>query len=265
METNFAVLVRDYLDETFRLDPIAATRAGIHAYDHAWPDFSEAGRLAAIESVQEWRRTFEGLAAGPLSFDDRIDRDRLLEVLEGSRHALVERREDAWNPLSWIYLLGDGLFGLLAREFAPVPERLTSVAARLEGLPAVVDAACATIGSVADRPVSAFHTERALLDVTGIPNLIEEALTLAGSLPPSTEVSSLRDRLEDAAGVALEAVGRFESFLRDEVLPGATGDGRLGAERFAEKLARTVDDPEMTVAHILEAAERLFGLERPST
>ena len=29
-------------------------------------------------------------------------------------------REEAWNPLGWVYLLGGGLFGLLSRDFAPL-------------------------------------------------------------------------------------------------------------------------------------------------
>ena len=42
-----------------------------------------------------------------------------------------ELRDDAWDPLAWVYLLGDGIFPLLAREFAPLADRLTSVAARV--------------------------------------------------------------------------------------------------------------------------------------
>ena len=50
-------------------------------------------------------------------------------------------REETWSPLEWVYMLGDGLFPLIAREFAPLADRLASVASRLEGMPAMLDAA----------------------------------------------------------------------------------------------------------------------------
>ena len=76
-----------------------------------------------------------------LPADDAIDRDLLIGELEASRFAETELREDTWNPLDWVYLAGEGLFTLLAREFAPLADRLTSTAGRLEGLPAVFEAA----------------------------------------------------------------------------------------------------------------------------
>ena len=73
--------------------------------------------------------------------DEAIDRDLLIGELEATRFAETVLREDAWNPLDWVYLVGDGLFTLIAREFAPLADRLASTAGRLEGLPAVLDAA----------------------------------------------------------------------------------------------------------------------------
>ena len=94
--------------------------------------------------------------------DDAIDRDLLVGELEAARFAETVLREDTWNPLDWVYLVGDGLFTLLAREFAPLADRLTSTAGRLEGLPAVFEAARATLVGSADRPVGRFQTETAL-------------------------------------------------------------------------------------------------------
>ena len=76
-----------------------------------------------------------------LDADEAIDRDLLIGELEAARFAETELREDAWNPLDWVYLLGDGLFTLHGREFAPLADRLASTAGRLERLPAVLDAA----------------------------------------------------------------------------------------------------------------------------
>ncbi len=254
----FDDLVQAYMEDEFRLDPLSATAAGIHDHDAAWPDLSEAGRRAAIDAIDAWHARFAALADDGLTFDERIDRDRLLAVLAGKRFALVESRDDAWDPLWWIYVMGEGLFGLLAREFAPDAVRLASVAGRLEGLPALVDAAIAMLGSVPERPVSAFHTDRALEDLDGIPNLIEEARALAETLEASPAVAALRARLDGAAAPALAGIERYREYLRTAVRPIASGEGRLGPGRYAAKLAHTLGDPEMTVDHVLAAADRLF-------
>ena len=103
----------------------------------------------------------------------------LVGELEASRFADTELREDAWNPLDWVYLIGDGLFTLSAREFAPQADRLASTAGRLERLPEVLDAARATLVGQAGRPVGRFQTETALKQLPGIGELIGDALTAA--------------------------------------------------------------------------------------
>jgi len=258
----FDILVGSYLQDAFRLDPLAATAAGVHDHDGEWPDLSPAGLRAAAEAIDRWRARFAALEAAELTFDQAIDRDRLVAVLAVQRYRLVDGLDHAWDPLWWIYVLGDGLFGLLAREFAPPADRLASVAGRLAGVPGVIDAAVAALGSVPALPVSRFHTERALGDLDGIPHLIDEALTLARTLESSADVERLRGRLEAGAAAARASVERYRDHLERSILPRAIGEGRLGPERYAAKLAQTTGDLDITPDHILEAAERLFVVIR---
>ena len=48
--------------------------------------------------------------------------------------------------MEWMYLLGFGLFPLTARAFAPLADRLASVAGRLEGIPRLLDEAAVDAG-----------------------------------------------------------------------------------------------------------------------
>ena len=83
--------------------------------------------------------------------------------LAAERFSDEDLQEERWNPLDWVYLLGDGLFLLLSREFAPLADRLASVAGRLEGMPALLDGArAALVGTDDGRPVGRFQTETAL-------------------------------------------------------------------------------------------------------
>ncbi len=144
-----------FLEEYVALHPTAATAIGDHRYDDRWPDVTEAGRTARLDFVDRWRETFQGLGAG-LAAGDAIDRDLLVMELEAERFADTELRDETWDPLQWVYLLGDGIFPLIARDFAPLAERLASVAGRLEGIRTVLDGAVVALRGPGDgRPVGA--------------------------------------------------------------------------------------------------------------
>ena len=85
-----------------------------------------------------------GGGARSLSRDDAIDRRILLENLAAIRFFEETLDEGSWNPMTYVYLFGNGLFSLLAREFAPLSDRMRSAAARLAGLPAALDSARGT-------------------------------------------------------------------------------------------------------------------------
>ncbi len=198
-----------------------------------------------------------------LTADEAIDRDLLVGELEAARFEEIDVREDAWNPLVWVYLLGDGLFTLNAREFAPLADRLASTAGRLETMPAVLDAARETLVGDAGRPVGRFQTETALKQFGGIEELIAEALASGDAAAPTDDrVAAVLPRLSAAAATARGALAAFETHLRDVVLPASDGEGRLGAALFAAKMRHTMRSETLTPERILAEAEREFTAVR---
>ncbi len=249
-----------FLDEFLALHPVAATAIGDHRHDGRWSDESEAGRLARLDFAERWLAAFSALDAQDMTPDDAIDRDLVVMELEGARFADTELREASWNPLEWVYLLGAGLFPLLARDFAPPADRLTSVAERLEGLPVVIDAARATlVGLGPDRPVGRFQTEKAIEQLPGVVALIDDALAEADrAAATDPAVAAQQPRLLDAAAEAKTALDAFRTHLSDVGLPVSDGDARLGPELFARKMRHTMRSDALTPERILEAAEREY-------
>jgi uncharacterized protein (DUF885 family) len=252
--------VDEFLAEFFRLNPTWATEVGAHAHDDRWPDLTEAGRAQRLAFIERWLGEFRAMTG--LAGDDAIDRDLLIGELEAAEFSEVELREETWNPLAWIYLIGGGLFSLLAREFAPLDVRLASVAGRLERLPEVVDAARAVIVGHAGRPVGRFQTETALKQLPGIEELIADALRAAEGAASDAAVAALVPRLAAAAETARRGMADLEAYLRDVVLPASDGEGRLGAELFAAKMRHTMRSKTLTPDRILRAAERDFDAVR---
>ncbi len=257
---DFPARVDAFLAEWFEVHPIDATSIGEHRHDGRWPDLSEDGRQARLAFVDRWLaelRGFEGLSP-----DDAIDCDLLVMELEAERFGETELREETWNPLEWVYLLGGGLFPLVARDFAPLAERLSSVAARLQGIDAVVDAAIATLVGHDGRPVARFHTEKALEQLPGILELADDAIAAGEAATGDEAVAAVVPRVRAARERADAALDRFERHLRDLVLPASEGEGRIGEALFAAKMRHTMRSDELTPERILERAEREFGAVR---
>jgi uncharacterized protein (DUF885 family) len=261
--SRFAVRSQAFLDELFRLDPLRATAAGMHAYDAAWPDVTEAGRRQRLLFADRWAAELVGFAAADLTPDERADRDLLLMELDAIKFNDTELRKETWDPLEWVYLLGGGIFLLLAREFAPLADRLASVVGRLETLPAVIDGARAQLVGTPGRPVSRFHTQTALAQLQGVRDLVDDAVNEAQvAAPANPGVAALLPRLREAAATARTALDAFEAHLRDLVLPASDGEGRLGADLFTTKMRHTLQDAELTPTRILERAEREYAAVR---
>ncbi len=262
--SDLALPIDAFLDELFAIEPVAATAIGEHRHDDRWPDVSAAGREARLAFTERWAATFAAIDPATLSPNEAVDRDLLLMELDADRFEQVDLQEDRWNPLAWVYLLGDGIFGLISREFAPVADRLASVAGRLEGMPALLDGAReALVGTPDGRPVGRFQTETALTQLPGVGELINDALAEAERAASNDEdVAALRPQLEAAAAGAKAALDAFESHLRDVVLPASDGDARLGPDLFARKLRHTMRSESLTPDRILAAAEREYGVVR---
>ena len=228
---HFPALVDSLLADLFRLQPVQATELGMHARDDAWPDLTEAGQREWLEWLTSALSRVEAVDGAALSRDEAIDRRILLENLAAMRFFAEELREHEWNPLTYVYLLGNGLFSLLSREFAPLPDRLRSAAARMRSVPEVLAAARASLAAAGSRPVSRFHTEKAVERVAGIGDLVVTALAEGERAGDET----LQAELQAAADAAMAALESFTAWLRDELLPAVDGDFRLGAELYTAK------------------------------
>lgn len=203
----------------------------------------------------------EALDADGFSADEGIDHGIVLEAIDSLEFREGELRDGAWDPLSYVSLCGNGLFSLLAREFAPWTHRGAAFAGRLRGLPALLDQAVDALTGLPGRPVSLLHTQTALSQLGGIGDLIEEGLAEAERHAGLGMDTELADEIRAAAGTARQALDEFARRLQDEVAPHAEGEGRLGPELFAAKLRHTLASD---VGHgELEArAQRDFHLVR---
>jgi uncharacterized protein (DUF885 family) len=254
---QFRAVVDDLLDGYFAHYPVLATEKGNHAHDHEWGDLSDAGRRDRLAWLAAADSQLQALDDAALSADERTDRRILRTQVAAMRFDEETLDEASWNPLSYVYLLGAGLFSLIARDFAPREERLRSMAARLRALPAALDQARARLDAGGARPTSRLHTEKAIERLLGIADLADTAIEEASDLD-----QGLRDEVTAAADAAKRAVGAFGDWLGGELLPRATGDFRLGAELYGQKFRHALKTdltPDELEARAASAYDRVRG------
>lgn len=250
--------VEAFLGELFEHQPVFATAMGDHRFDDRWPDYGHPDLAPYVKSLERWLGTFVALDEAELGADDRIDRDLLVEEIRRMLFEVRELAEHRWDPLGYVYETGTGLFTILARDFAPLAERMISLAGRVEGLPSYLDAAAADLTGLPGRPVSLLHLETALAQLDGVIQLIAQARTVSRAAlerEPDTRLAAALARIEAAEPGARAALDTFRRHLEDEVRPRAEGDGRLGRDLYERKLRWTLRS-ELSGEELLARAER---------
>jgi uncharacterized protein (DUF885 family) len=251
--TAFEASVIEFLVDLFEAYPTWGTSTGYHRVDGRWPDLSEAGRQARLGTFRAHRETLAAFAETALTPDEQVDRAILLEEIDKVTFGEEILRSEAWDPLEAVYLMGGGLFDLLAREFAPWPDRGASLLARLEGLPQLTAGALAALTGLPDRPVGALQLDTALGQLAGVSELVDQAEAEARRRAEAGEAPELVAPMVAAAEAARSSLEAFRQGLDEQVRPRAEGEARLGPELFGLKLRYTLGS-DLTPAEVRERA-----------
>jgi uncharacterized protein (DUF885 family) len=250
-DVRFDALAARFVDEMPAYSPVGATQLGDHRFDSELDQVDDAARAAQSGFYERYRVDLATIDRDGLSRANKIDAELLRHEIETQIWSLDELQSWAWNPLEYTELAGSAIYGLLAREFAPLEERLISVEARLRQLPRFFEQAR---GSLEPARVPTVHAETALRQHAGLMSLVDTMV-----VPALDEVSpALRDRLESAIAVARTAADEQQAWLESELLPSAQAEFRLGAELFDRKLSLTLNSA-LTRAEIRVRAEREYA------
>ena len=232
----FETLADQYLDERIDLSPVEATAIGDHRADDRLDDVDAAARERERKAIRRYRDTLAAIDPASLSRANQVDAEILRNEIESTLFELDTLEEWAWNPVHYVDLSGRSVYGLLARDFAPLEQRLDNAAARLEQLPRFLEQARA---SLQPERVPKIHAETAIRQNPGLVSIIETMIVPQLDALPE----ALRARLEAAIETAKDAVAEHQTWLEEELLPRAAGDFRIGAELYDRKLAYALNSP----------------------
>lgn len=236
--TDFSRLVDAYFDAAFAFSPSWGTAVGLHAHDGALEDLSRPRVEARAAEVHAFVARLDALPAASLRPDEVVDRAFLVSQARAELFDIEIRQSWRENPMTYARLPGEAIDDLMKRAFAPAPQRLRSVVARLRAIPALYEAARANLDDPAPE-----HLELALRMARGSVAFFETS-TSTWAQSTGADAALMRD-FEAANGAALAATRAFADWLDHDLRPRAHGKFALGEAQYRQLLAlqEMVDTP----------------------
>ena len=246
-EDALTAFFQAFLADEFRERPLEATRLGNHDYDHLLDEVSPKARLGWIA---RYRTALADLPKKvdykKLSRSGQIDFEILKHDLTRTLwlHENTKPFED--DPRVYNDYISESVYLLFTQSTLPKPTNVKNAVARMAFIPRIV--AAAKVGL--KNPPRVF-VETAIRQNRGAIAFYESGIyQIAEETPQLSE-------LKPAAAKVLPVLKEYQEFLEKELLPRATGEWRLGKERFARKLELELD-AGLTAEQVLHAAEVEF-------
>ena len=243
------------IDRWFRdqlaMHPEYATFFGIHDHDG---DLASGGRDAVDDEVAFYRGTIDELSTfdpEELSAERALDRDLAIHQARLGLYWQAEYRPWAGSSGGAAHI-GQALFPLFTRDFAPLRDRLESIVSRLDAAPRFL----AETRERVTQPVKLW-TEIDLESTQHMPSFLDTILAAA-----RTEAgdAAIADRLSASVDVAQGRPGRARRLAAQRRAPRAGADWKAGPERFEEMVR--LRELEANGDEILAVGEELLASEK---
>jgi uncharacterized protein (DUF885 family) len=234
-DARFEAIAHDYFYRGFAESPSSATATGLHAYDTKLDDVS----ASAVRSNMAYDRATLAALAGvdpfALSRDAALDRTMLSNAIEDD--LLLNAQLEQWkhNPDNYTSTASGAIFGLISRDFAPLPVRMSDAIARERQIPRLFAQAEAVLTTV-DAQTKAISYE----DTVGSVDFFEQTVPQAFA---RVHDRALQAQLAAANAGAIAAVKGYAAFIK-RIVP--SGTFAIGKDAYEARL-RYEDSIDMPV------------------
>ncbi len=247
VQANLNAFYKAYLEESFRRRPLDATRLGEHRFDSQLDDISAQARAGW---TAHYRQTLAELPKkvdyAKLPRSAQIDYEIFKHHLTAALWLEENTRLFETDPRVYNDYLSDSVYLILTQSTQPKATNLRNCAARMARFPKIVAAAK---GNLHHPPRVILET--AIRQMRGTVAFYEHGIyEAAGENPRLSE-------LKPAAEKALPLLKDHLKFL-EGLLPQATGEWRLGKDKFYRKLDLELD-ANLSADAVLKEAEAEFA------
>jgi hypothetical protein len=241
--------VRSFLAGYFDAHPTFAAGAGRHEFDGRLPDWSPEAIEAEVARLRgERSRTAEFDSA---TLDERraFEREILMAVVDADLFWLEAAEWHRRNPLFYAGSLDPNLY--LAREYAPLPQRMRAYVDYARAVPRAAEQVRANLRT----PMPRTHAELGEMSFGGLAGYFESDVPAVFA---AVDDADLQREFRQANAEAERAMRELGAWFHDQ-LSGGTEDFRLGADLYSRMLWDT-ERVDVSLAGLEEAGRR--DLER---
>lgn len=261
-DAAFADLSKRALEGWLQLSPVSATQIGEHKYDGELDDLSAAGRQKGLAFSKKILAELDATDTAALSRENQVDAAILRNQLQYDIWTAETLQSWAWDPQVYNNVAGGAIYGLMAREFAPLPERLKSATARMQKIPALLAQARENLDPARLPKV---HAETVAKQNAGILSIVDTFIT------PNLKDLPEADRAQTEAAIdgLKKAVAEHQAWLDKTLVPNAKGDFRIGQTLYDQKLQFALlsslsraDIKQRAEGELKRVREEMYGIAR---
>lgn len=236
----FHALERFHYAAEWHDDPVGATLSGIHDGDALLPDLSEASHSRRLARISQEKTALQALDLSKAPLHERDDRDILLAALIGEQLTLEHIQPDRHQPDYALSIVTNGLYGLVAHDYAPASTRLNAAILRLQHVPSFLNQASSRLTEM-----PAIYKDIALEDLDGAITFLQRDLPVAFA---SVQDSTAQRTLQRATQDALKALRQYRQII---ITRPASGYFALGRNAMMQLLAADMVDlsPEAVMTY----------------
>jgi uncharacterized protein (DUF885 family) len=230
-ELTFNKYSQQFIDELWALSPTWALYSGKHVNDGYLDIPNQASRDKTLQFVKQQQAALAQFDPQSLSANELIDYKLLSNLVESMQWEITRFKGWQWDPSN--YNVAGGFAQIINEDFAPLDERLGSVIARLENVPAYYEAARQNISEP-----TLEHTQLAIMQNQGAFSVLSAELaqqvTDSGL---SAEQKALFAERFDAATAAIKQHIEWLTALETKLTENGGRDFRIGETLYEEKFA----------------------------
>lgn len=235
-------LVHRYMDRYYAFNPSLATFMGVHTYDRELENTTRANVEKQAAIIRATLRDLDAIPRAKLDTGGQVDYDLFRNTIQGHLFGLTELRQ--WENDPGAYGLGWALENLIARDFAPAPERFRSVIARLRLLPRQFANARANLKNP-PRLLAEFAAEDLDGSLSYLDNDVPRAFSTVTDSALWREYTAVKKQ-------AQTEMKKQAEWIRKTLVPRSNGSYVLGEERYRKRLQYEdmIDQPVDTLLAI---------------
>jgi uncharacterized protein (DUF885 family) len=230
---KLSALSEEFVYSALAFSPSAATAAGLHQYqkqnlDEMLDDFGAQCLARQRTFYEKFGDRLADFKTDGLTPEDRADLTILQDQIALNLLDLTEVHSHLHSPQLYVETLGNALFAPFVLEYAPKADRVRQIIARLKNVPLFLDQASTNLISAPD-----VWTQVAIEENQGNIAMVDKEIR--AGVPPDQSGNYAR-----AARPALDAMTRFEKFLRNSLSARNTYEWRLGGNIYVRKFRYTL-------------------------